>query len=392
MASGIDRSTVPNAKEIAAALGALGTKSTSKWIGATVDELVSQGEIRPEVASMTKAAVVYAKDRIRGIGSGVQLSAGSKPLDEQYFEGNKEELRGARASSRNINRQEFEDSVPAELRRPIQEFFRSSEGREHVTAALKQRMKSGKAPANERVKSMVKEAVLDEKFAGKARRRGRVPQETAERAPLSPIGRLVTVGGRRSKLEEMASRTAPEVERLPGRAPDNRLDKLRNMANDKALNRKTRLQARALYTRLAEKQNREMAGYGKAAQAKAEERALGSTAESDISERSMMGAAREVDEKSQIEFGRTKSPSQIAKDEETRVQQLVGQMGRGRGFNADKKRAFNKAYMEVSQANPEFSKAKVNRIALMKVVPEYASYLKRNLSAIKSVRKIPGSK
>lgn len=392
MASGINKASVPNSKEIAAALGALGTKSTSKWINATVDELVSQGEIRPEVASMAKAAVVYAKDRIRGIGSGVQVSAGSKPLDEQYFQGTSEELKGARASSRSINRQEFEDSVPAELRRPIQEFFRSQEGRAHVTAALKQRIKSGKVPANTRVKSMVKEAVLDEKFAGNARRRGRILREPEERAPLSPIGRLVTVSGRKSKLEEQAKKTAPEVARLPGRAPDNRLDKLRAMANDKSIDRKMRLRARALYTRLAEKQNREMAGYGKPEQAKAEERALGSTAEASVSEAGMTQMFKDLDEKSQIEFGRSKSNADIAKDEETRVQQLVGQMGRGKGFSKEQKRKFNQAYLEISQANPEFSKAKVNRVALMKVVPEYASYLKRNLSAITAARKTPRRK
>jgi len=389
MALGIDKSTVPNSKEIIAALGALGTKSSAKWIAATVDELVAQGEIRPEVATMAKAAVVYAKDRIKGIGSGVQVSAGQKPLDEQYFEGSKEELRGARASSRSEKRREYEESVPPELRRSIQEAFRSPEGRKYVTSALRQRMKSGKVPANERVKSMVKEAEAGEKFSGPIRRRARVRQEPVERKPLSPIGRLATIKRGKTNLEAQGKKSAPDVIRLPGRAPDNRLDKLRLMANDKSLDRTVRLRARALYTQLAKKQNVEMARFGRPEQAKAEERALGSTAESSASEAGTTQMFKDIDEKGQIEFGRRKTPQQISKDEETRVQQLVGQMGRGRAFSKDQKRAFNQAYLEISKANPEFSKAKVNRLALQKVVPSYARYLKSVLPDIRKARMLP---
>ena len=65
------------------------------------------------------------------------------------------------------------------------------------------------------------------------------------------------------------------------------------------------------------------------------------------------------------------------------------QMGRGLAFSEDQKRAFNQAYLEISKTNPEFSKAKVNRLALQKVVPSYARYLKSVLPDIRKARMLP---
>jgi len=205
-----------------------------------------------------------------------------------------------------------------------------------------------------------------------------------------------------------AKEPVPEVSRLTGRVSGNLFDRLRAMANNENLSAEQRLIARRMYTYLANKQNAEVEKFGKREYAKRGPKpvprvmetkpefieSLGKVASRKVAVLARPSAAsqsaaqkrQDIDEKAAVEFIHPKSSEQIASDEAARVEQLVGQMGRGRAFSPKVKDAFSKAYRRIATENPNFSKAKINRLALMEVVPDYASYLKRNLPSIREAK------
>jgi hypothetical protein len=153
---------VPTSQELAAVMGILGRKKKAKNIQSAVDAAVKQGKVRPQAAKLMPTLVTYAQDRIEGVSQGTMVSTGTKPLDERYFEGTREQLKGARTKQRLGARGEFfESSIMPELQRPISEFFAMPEGKKYVMTALRSRMKSGRAPADIRKKDVIKELEKD---------------------------------------------------------------------------------------------------------------------------------------------------------------------------------------------------------------------------------------
>lgn len=164
---------VPHAPELLAALNKLGKKSTSKNIQAAVDELVKSGKVRPGAARLLATAVVFAQDRLRGVSEGSMVTAGTKPIDEVYFEGTPQQLKDARAKSRNVSRSFYSSSLPPELSKVISEVFKSKEGRQYTMRALRARMRSGKVAESENMKDMLKEAKKDVKLSPEMTLEGR---------------------------------------------------------------------------------------------------------------------------------------------------------------------------------------------------------------------------
>jgi hypothetical protein len=156
---------VPHSHELIHALNGLGRKSKSKNIKAVIDGLVGEGKVRPKAARLLATAVVFAQDRLRGVSEGQIVTAGTKPIDEIYFEGTPQQLKAARASSRNVSRSFYSSSLPPELSKVISETFKTKEGKGYVMRALRSRMRSGKIAESENTKSMLREAQKDVKGA-----------------------------------------------------------------------------------------------------------------------------------------------------------------------------------------------------------------------------------
>jgi hypothetical protein len=282
-----------------------------KSVGKAIDSLVQSGTVRPSVAGHLKLATIFAQDRIRELGSDGLVGGGSKAIDERYFEGTPDELKAARTSQRTGAKKEYADSTPAEYRSIIKDAFNSKAGKEMLHTSLKRRVVKGKIPKTARIDEKVKEAAKDTKFGGTVRlapakpegpetrpgvaglkmlaagsggsmiSRGRVGKPTygpgsgmhtademtlfhGMKVPGEDLPAESKVNYDSSKIEKLrkaALRPIPKVDRIHGRAEGNKLDQLKALANDKSKSEQVRLIARTLYIGLANRQNKELAGF-----------------------------------------------------------------------------------------------------------------------------------
>lgn len=193
---------VPHSHELIYALQGLGRKSTSKNIKSVIDGLVGEGKVRPGAARLLGTAVVFAQDRLRGVSEGQMVTAGTKPIDEIYFEGTPQQLKDARMKSRNTSRSFYSSSLPPELGKVITEAFRTKEGKQHVMRALRSRLRSGKVAPSESAKGMLKEAQKDVKTA---------PEMSVERGPDAPLKPFVRKAAPKNRRVLLA---------LPARGPE----------------------------------------------------------------------------------------------------------------------------------------------------------------------------
>jgi hypothetical protein len=193
---------VPHSSELLHALQGLGRKSTSKSIKSVIDGLVESGKVRPGAARLLATAVVFAQDRLRGVSEGEMVTAGVKPIDEIYFEGTPQQLKDARARSRNVSRSFYSSSLPPELSKVIGELFKSKEGRQYTMRALRARMRSGKVAESENMKGMLREAQKDVRLSPEMSLKGR------EDSRLKPI------------INKPAPKNRKVLQALPAKGPE----------------------------------------------------------------------------------------------------------------------------------------------------------------------------
>jgi hypothetical protein len=349
---------------------------SSENIRSSIQKMIDAGKVDKSIAGHLAMASVYAGDRIEGIGAGQAVLGGVKPTDERYFEGSPKELAAMRRK-RTGARQEFQTSVPAEYQPIIKAVFDSPEGRKAVARALRVRMEEGKIPTNKRAIEKYGEAIKNVRFAKPTATSGvtlGLKPTDADKDPVlgpAPGRQAARTESRLMSTEAGESKTSvkkgAKLVSLGARASETARKQARKEKAFKVLRTREENIGGRRGSRKVAVVGPPRSKYAVDQEAKQKERA----------------------ERENIEFGRRKTLQEISKDEETRVQQLMRQMGRGLAFSEDQKRAFNQAYLEISKTNPEFSKAKVNRLALQKVVPSYARYLKSVLPDIRKARMLP---
>lgn len=204
---------IPHPQELGEALKRLGRKSKPGAIKETIDRLVGEGKVRPGAARLLGTAVVFAQDRIRGVGEGTMVTAGSKPIDERYFEGTPEELKAARTSQRSGSRSFYTSSLPPEIGKVIAGFLGSKEGKGYLARSLRSSVRRGSLPGTTRVKGLVREAQKNLRMSKE------MSLERGGDQPLKPIIKLRSSSGK-PRLSPLALRTfGPEDAEFRERSP-----------------------------------------------------------------------------------------------------------------------------------------------------------------------------
>lgn len=326
----------PTSRELLDTLSSLGRKTSSKQIKSTIESLVKQGKVRAEVAPMLGVAVVSAQDRIQGIEPGTAMRFAPKALDERFFEGTKEQLKGERAKMRGAARTAYAESIPPQLSSVIRDAFATAEGKKYILGALRSRIRRGKSPDTPNLKSLVRLVQKEVKAGG------------------GELRRLV-------KPEPDALGLADPTERL------------RNIAESRRMSTAPRGKAAESHMVLSGKNLVPVSRYEGVGSGKPNQFA-------------------DLEEKYDAEFI-SRPVSSWTSDEKFLSRRLIEQMKsaqtKGGPFSKANKRKFQALVEEFQRKMPDIDISRIEKLALSKVVPAYGEYLSMHRAKIAAERATP---